>query len=466
MNTRALGAALLLSATVLSDPVLNRLGVPSAPPDVTALWRLLCSLAGAAGLWLALGRSASRLGAFYRSSAVICLNVVVLFAVANIIAALLDRPEPQPLFYRSPQQMLKRDPEFMRARYPGRSLEEIRALLSPPARASHPTLEFIQRPTRSTFYNVGFAGVRGSMSNAEIRKGLHGGVWVFGGSTLFGHGIADDQTIPHHLGALDPTNRYLNFGVQGAHQNLELEKLILLLKKGHRPSRVLFVDGLNDMLSMLGSSFLPEETPMMAESAYGHLYTIRHFYQRRSFSQLLADLPLTRALRARPKLKSAGFTRLDEAQALYFLDPRAHYESAPKILDHRLGSIEHHQAKLLRYYRANLDQLAALGRAYGFSSRVFFQPVGLLNHRSPFLTSASEWKQSSLHQQLSAMSRTIRAELGAEKLPGMVDITDADQDCADCYVDLAHYDGQLCRKLAQRMLSSIRTPPPTSTAPP
>ena len=99
---------------------------------------------------------------------------------------------------------------------------------------------------------------------------------MFGGSTAFGHGVADGETIAAYLDELDTsTTAYVNFGVPGAHQRLELEKLILLLQKGYRPSRVVFIDGLNDVYAMLRTNFRPEETPAAPYDAYGHEYNIK-----------------------------------------------------------------------------------------------------------------------------------------------------------------------------------------------
>ena len=73
-----------------------------------------------------------------------------------------------------------------------------------------------------------------------------GAVFFFGGSTIWGNGARDQDTIPSFYANL--TGRPArNFGEQAytAHQGLEM--LLWLLQKGERPDAVVFYDGVNDV---------------------------------------------------------------------------------------------------------------------------------------------------------------------------------------------------------------------------
>jgi hypothetical protein len=71
-------------------------------------------------------------------------------------------------------------------------------------------------------------------------------VFFFGGSTMWGTGSRDADTIPSHF-ALKTGLQARNFGETAytAHQNLEM--LIKLLQGGERPAAVVFYDGVNDV---------------------------------------------------------------------------------------------------------------------------------------------------------------------------------------------------------------------------
>ena len=73
------------------------------------------------------------------------------------------------------------------------------------------------------------------------------GIWVFGGSTVWGPGVGDDGTIPARLQALSSRSTF-NFGEAAytAHQSYNLLMKIYLL--GGRPGHVVFYDGVNEVV--------------------------------------------------------------------------------------------------------------------------------------------------------------------------------------------------------------------------
>lgn len=81
-------------------------------------------------------------------------------------------------------------------------------------------------------------------AEAEGAKGAP--VFFFGGSTMWGTGARDQETIPSYYSRIAgrPTR---NFGESGyvAHQNLEM--LLWVLQEGERPAAVVFYDGVNDV---------------------------------------------------------------------------------------------------------------------------------------------------------------------------------------------------------------------------
>ena len=82
-------------------------------------------------------------------------------------------------------------------------------------------------------------------------------VYFFGGSTMWGFWSPEAQTIPSQFAAATKV-RSENYGEIGytAHQSLVL--LLQLLQAGHRPSLVVFYDGVNDVAIKCERGLTPE----------------------------------------------------------------------------------------------------------------------------------------------------------------------------------------------------------------
>jgi hypothetical protein len=81
--------------------------------------------------------------------------------------------------------------------------------------------------------------------------------YFFGGSTMWGLGVSESQTIPSLFAAATGIHSE-NFGDIGytAHQSLVL--LLQLLQAGHRPNLVIFYDGVNDVAVKCEQGLTPE----------------------------------------------------------------------------------------------------------------------------------------------------------------------------------------------------------------
>ena len=92
--------------------------------------------------------------------------------------------------------------------------------------------------------------------NTRLSSGerLNNSVWFFGGSTIWGTGASDQNTIPSYFHKLTGLNVY-NFGESGWTSRQSLNELINLLNDGHLPSSIVFYDGVNDVLSQCRTEF-------------------------------------------------------------------------------------------------------------------------------------------------------------------------------------------------------------------
>ncbi len=94
----------------------------------------------------------------------------------------------------------------------------------------------------SQFINIG--GPYNTRKSSGER--INGSTWFFGGSTIFGHGVSDYQTIPSYYNSITNIPVY-NFGDVGWTSRQSLNQLITVIADQNMPSFVIFYDGGNDV---------------------------------------------------------------------------------------------------------------------------------------------------------------------------------------------------------------------------
>ncbi len=92
--------------------------------------------------------------------------------------------------------------------------------------------------------------------NVRKSKGhsVDNSVWFFGGSTMWGTGASDLQTIPSHFNSLTKNSVY-NFAEADWNSRQSLNQLINALGDEHIPSVVIFYDGVNDVANQCRKEF-------------------------------------------------------------------------------------------------------------------------------------------------------------------------------------------------------------------
>lgn len=190
-----------------------------------------------------------RLAAGWRALALLCLNTVVAFLLVNLAAvAALS-------FYQRPPGALQYGLEKLARVYPGWSGKDIEALLRETWSREYVYSPFVQHRegvTRGRFVNVDRHGFRHSANQAPWPPAVESfSIFVFGGSTTFGYGVADDETIPSHLqralaGSCWGAPQVYNFGRGNYYGEQERVLFEALLAEGRSPDVALFIDGLNE----------------------------------------------------------------------------------------------------------------------------------------------------------------------------------------------------------------------------
>jgi hypothetical protein len=405
----------------------------------------------------------------YSKVAVILTNTIVLFILLNLIAHFV----PSPLLKKQeegmiikPKDLLQQNPTLLQHIHEGKSTQDIATLyLQAPNVKSHPTLEFMTIPTSSTFYHVGIENCRYNsfVTNSNIKQRINNSTWLLGGSTTFGYGVADDETVAFFLNQLDTSNTYINFGAPSFHQKMEIEKLVLMLQKGYRPKHVIFLDGLNDLFKLTESNYSPFETPNKPINAYSNDFSLGSITINKNLFYALPVLKRYYEFLAYRMVKKGNITpemlnNIYESNSLYNTQPFLHYHLCEVLLEQPKNTTVTSD-KILNYYKENLTLLDALSKAYHFEYTVFMQPIGLFLPTNSFVKDTSVIKKSfRFYKNIAPAYQRIVEEVTQQKLPHFYDLSYAHELCPHPYVDLTHYSKSMNKKLAELILQKTTLP--------
>ena len=225
-----------------------------------------------------------RLGRLYRDAAFQVMNAVVGFALVNVVLYVVFPPvqPPRGIPLTGPDyEVIKR--RFVTSRafeklepfFPSLSHEDVvQLMLETYGRpfAYESFTEFLERPFHGRFYNVDPAGFRRTSAQGPWPPDpRHENVFVFGGSTTFGIGVPDDDTVPAALqefltAALGREVPVYNFGRGHYFSTQERVLFEKLLVAGAAPHVAVFLDGINDFDNATGLPFL---TPFLRDMVDG-----------------------------------------------------------------------------------------------------------------------------------------------------------------------------------------------------
>ena len=311
-------------------------------------------------------------------------------------------------------------------------------------------------------------GFRRTTGNSDAGDALR--VWVFGGSTAWGEGAPDDETIPSHLA------RLLNaWGVDAAVKNMgergyvSTQEVVLLyreLQAGRRADVVVFYDGINDAAA---ASNWPE-----VPGSHVSLHRIRERFRsgesaserRREFVRSLGIYKASRIvldrMEARERTARAG---RDEADI----------DITPRFLDANFRFLG---GQAVDVWLANRELVTALGEEFGFTALFALQP-SLWTDGKPL--HVSEKRILAEHLEIRAMTHIMatRAEmsaiLGERRRDGTLpsDVHDLGGVFSGVeepvYIDYVHTAGRGYRIVAEALFERLRehlcgTAPPNVSA--
>jgi hypothetical protein len=159
-----------------------------------------------------------------------------------------------------------------------------------------PFLEVKEQPIHGTYVNVTDAGFRVTPPQGPWPiDPTNFNIFVLGGTSTFGYGVADDQTIPYYLQALIAKSGdhgrktcVYNFGVYSYCSTQERIEFEQFLQSGIKPNLAVFIDGMADL--SYASGVLPNTEQITEE-------TDPHNRLGRELLDVATALPIGRGVR-------------------------------------------------------------------------------------------------------------------------------------------------------------------------
>lgn len=204
-------------------------------------------------------RAIQAVSRLYRPAALLLCNTLVLLVLVNALLSVLFRVKDALFPEVTPGAAAYH--ERLQSVYPGLRLDEIREIMAETwgrRVAYDPFAQFREAPFVGKYVNVHEAGFRAGHDQGpwppakdEMR------IFMFGGSTLFGYGLRDEDTISSHLQQYlrDRLKRKVsvyNFGQGSYFSSQERALWEQLLLAGHSPDTAIFFDGLNEFCQYTG----------------------------------------------------------------------------------------------------------------------------------------------------------------------------------------------------------------------
>ena len=172
-------------------------------------------------------------------------------------------------------------PSYVRSEYRNLTDNEVNELLT--ATWNNPNggftydewVGFREATRQSKFVNVNEYGMRLNDQEPIQTNSINGAIWVFGGSTTFGYGVADSETIPAIIQKIT-NQRVMNFGrgyFYSAQENLLLERI---LQAGFKPKTAIFLDGINERCGI--SVYQPEMRALFDRVQKPYSWSLRELF--------------------------------------------------------------------------------------------------------------------------------------------------------------------------------------------
>ena len=295
--------------------------------------------------------------------------------------------------------------------------------------------QFKESPYRGDYVNVDQNGFRiGKNQGRWPPEPDKLNIFLFGGSTTFGYGVADDQTIGSYLqeflsNKLERDVRIYNFGRGFYYSTQERMLLEKLVTAGFLPDLAIFIDGYNDF--MFGHRDEPLFTSELESLVISNKKEI----------SLLNNLPLTRLI---AYLKRIASTTLEKKQE-HKDGPRQ-----PGSSNSREGNTPASLSSVITHvvnrYLTNKKLIEAVTTVYGVRSVFVWQPIAPYKYDLKYHLFAGDGFHNVFSSGYRYMEELIKKKPLGDNVLWCADIQQQLQE--PLYVDKWHYSPKMSEMLA------------------
>ena len=277
-----------------------------------------------------------------------------------------------------------------------------------------------RKPFPGKWHNVDANGVRATHYKADEKKDGVKKIFILGGSTLWGTGAADWETIPSYLAKFlnknNPEYMVTNYGETGYVASQELNRLISEIKKQNIPNIVVFYDGINDAFA--------------GAYALDALKTPSYHTRMDQFEKMFKG---NRATHFFEILKTTYiFQAIDLARGKLLPHPEERWEK--KIKD---AEMQEAVQRTVKYLISNYKIASAIGKEYGFRVIFCLQPNIYLGKKV-----LQEYEKEFLKTRLRAVDLVyaeIKRIIKENTSSGIYDLSDVFETVTEpIYIDWTH----------------------------
>jgi hypothetical protein len=365
----------------------------------------------------------------YVAVSVIFFNSFLLFLIINIgFSCLSDLKEYYRKKRRPPDSTysFKADNPALRKVYPGLSKLEIAQLIRENrsvAQGYEPYVQFKELPFHGKYVNADPRGFRSIDSQGKwpLDKNCYN-IFVFGGSTAFGYGVADKETIAGCLKQIlkesfNEAIEVYNFGrcsYFSGQENILLQQLIM---SGNVPNVAIFIDGLNDFAHYTGQPGFTKDLKKFMDEG-----------DKPTWKKIVGELPVTK----------------------FFLKNRESKSEKEKAPTTEVIS------KVISRYKTNKDIIEAICGKFDIKTMFVWQPVPVFKYNQDYnIFNKFDYNGFVPYLKLGyeAMAMDYRAgEFGND----FIWLADMQENLKEpLYIDALHYSAKMSRLIADQIAIAL-----------
>lgn len=372
----------------------------------------------------------------YTACAVITFTTILLLSLATAALLLYESVKGVEIRQANPRiysKMIARNAGDLQKVYPALKTEEIQNLLFETWTRPYiyePFTQFRERPYSGKYVYIdpnGFRKVLNQKIWPPVKSNFN--IFMFGGSTLFGYGISNEDTIASYLGkSLENMSEGMqiavyNFGRGFYYSTQERILYEQLLTEGHVPNLAIFFDGLNEFYN---SSNQPMMTDRLSK-------IINKPIKKTMFTQMTNDL------------KQKAFS--------YYNYHKLLIESSD--IEKQIYGNAAMKERVVNNYLQNMRIISAVSMEYNVTPLFVWQPVPTYKYDLKYHVFSNEGFDSHLASMpgYQHMRNIVSSNSLKENFLWLADIQEGIQE--PLYVDLVHYTAEFSKLLANEMATYI-----------